>query len=73
MTTTTTGQFQRYLRKQVSELRPYVPGEDLAGISVHPDQTPEEGDWVARQTHDHKDQWLVKRSYFEKHFEPLSE
>lgn len=59
-----------YKRKGSSQMRPYVPGESLEGISVSPeDQPPEEGDMVARNPDNHADQWLVAKAYFEKHLE----
>lgn len=26
--------FRQYRRKHIAELRPYVPGEDLSGVSI---------------------------------------
>lgn len=66
--------FQQYRKKQKpAELRPYVPGESLVGISVTEGVTPAEGDMVARDPQNHADQWLVVKDYFERNFEPLGE
>lgn len=53
-------------------MRPYVPGEDLTGISVSAQDTPEEGGYIARNPENHKDQWYVAKAYFAKQqFEPV--
>lgn len=63
-------EFKRYRRKQIGEYRPYMPGEDLAGISVGEDDkkngSPKAGDMIGRDPNNHKDQWLVNAGYFEK-------
>jgi hypothetical protein len=67
--------FRAYQRKQIAELRPYVPGESLDGISVsHADElsgSPKPGDMIARNPKNHADQWLVAKQYFEDNFEAL--
>jgi hypothetical protein len=62
-------QFRKYRRTGLSEMRPYVAGEDLAGVSVSDTDTPEEGGMIARNPNDQDDQWYVAREYFEKNFE----
>ena len=66
--------FKQYRRNTIAELRPYVPGEDLAPISVGDNCTeaggPVEGDMVARDPSNHADQWIVLASYFAEHFVP---
>jgi len=41
--------WKQYKRKGVSEMRPYIPGEDLSNISVNPVDTPELGGMIARE------------------------
>lgn len=69
-------EFKQYRRKQIAELRPYVPGEDMGTISVGIEDrqkgSPKEGDMIARNPKNHEDQWLVARAYFEDNFEPAS-
>lgn len=64
-----------YRRKEIdTEMRPYVPGEDLTGISVSPnDDPPNDHGMIARNRDDHSDQWYVSREYFERVFrqEPI--
>jgi hypothetical protein len=70
------GAFIRYRRKQIAELRPYEPGEDLEAVSVSQADkktgSPKAGDMIARNPKNHADQWLVEAKYFADNFEPLS-
>jgi hypothetical protein len=70
------GKFEQYRRKQIAELRPYVPGEDLServSISAGDREagSPKEGDMIARNPDNHDDQWLVAQEYFEANFEAV--
>ena len=68
--------FQQYRRTQIAELRPYVPGEDMVGVSISsPDLeagSPKLGDMIARNPKNHTDQWLVAAQYFADNFESLN-
>lgn len=68
-------EFRQYRRRELAELRPYVSGERMNGISIsHPDQqagSPKLGDMIARNPKNHLDQWLVAAQYFADNFEPL--
>lgn len=68
--------FQQYRRKQIAELRPYVPGEDLSDrVSISATEkeagSPKPGDMIARNPKNHADQWLVAAQYFTDNFEPI--
>lgn len=68
-------EFKRYRRKQIAELRPYVPGEKLSDrVSISAADiaagSPKDGDMIARNPKNHDDQWLVSRQYFHDNFEP---
>lgn len=67
------GLFQSYRRRQYGELRPYVPGEDLTGVSISPVDaaagSPKTGDMIARNPANHADQWLVAAQYFADNFD----
>jgi len=69
-----TSEFQQYRRSQIAELRPYVSGESMDGISISaPDKeagSPKAGDMIARNPKNHADQWLVAAQYFADNFEP---
>jgi len=69
-------EFKQYRRKQIAELRPYLPGETLSDrISISATDrdagSPKEGDMIARNPADHDDEWLVSKEYFEANFEPV--
>lgn len=67
-------EFKRYRRTNVAEMRPYVPGEDLTGVSVSDVDFPEEDHgMIARNPKNHRDQWYVARQYFEDNFEALGD
>ncbi len=67
--------FTQYRRSQIAELRPYVQGEPMKGISISaPDKeagSPKAGDMIARNPRNHADQWLVAAQYFNDNFEPI--
>ena len=69
-------EFRQYRRKQIAELRPYVPGETLServSISAgdRENGSPKEGDMIARDPANHDVQWLVSKDDFEANFEPI--
>lgn len=67
-------EWKQYKRKGLSEMRPYVPGEDVTGVSVSEADasagSPKLGDMIARNPKNHDDQWLVAKKYFEDNLEP---
>lgn len=65
--------WQVYRRTNTAEMRPYVPGEDLAHVSVNGVDTPEVGGMVARNPQNHADQWYVARQYFHDNFAPAED
>lgn len=68
--------FKQYRRKAVAELRPYVNGEPLDGISIAEEDrkagSPTVGDMIARNPNNYLDQWLVAEKYFKEKFEEIS-
>jgi hypothetical protein len=40
--------WKRYRKTATQEMRDYVPGEDLSGVSVAPGETPKKGGKIAR-------------------------
>ncbi len=67
--------FQQYRRKQIAELRPFIPGETLYDVSISAEDrkagSPVAGDMIARNPKNHADQWLVAAKYFADNFEPV--
>lgn len=64
--------WKKYRKTTIQEMRPYILGEDLTGISINPEDTPEEGGMIARNADNHKDQWYVSKAFFEKNYEPAN-
>ena len=67
-------EFRQYRRKQITELREWEPGDDLARVSLSAADkeagSPKSGDMIARNPANHDDQWLVAATYFADNFEP---
>jgi hypothetical protein len=62
--------FRNYRKKSTQLLRPYEPGEDLSGVSVNAEDTPEPGGMIAVNPHNPRDQWYVAKAFFESNYEP---
>ena len=60
--------WKKYRKAGEQEMRPYVPSEDLSGISLSERDTPEQGGMIARNSDNHKDQWYVAKAFFEKNY-----
>ena len=65
-------EFKKYIRKGFSEMRPYIPGENMSCVSVAAIDIPEVGGMVARNPKNHKDQWYVAKQYFEDNLELIN-
>ncbi len=64
--------WKSYKRKGLSEMRPYVKGEDLSGISVAEVDSPEtDTGMVARNPKNHADKWYVAKKYFDDNLEEV--
>ncbi len=59
-----------YRKSALQEMRPYILGEDMSGISVSAEDTPEEGGMIARNAKNPNDQWYVARQFFLDNYEP---
>lgn len=66
-------EFKKYQRKGLSEMRPYIHGEDLSKVSISKEDVPEEGGMIARNPKNHEDQWYVAKKYFEENLELCDE
>lgn len=57
--------WKKYKRTNIAEMRPYIYGEDLSGISVSKEDDPDKDHgMIARNSENHNDQWYVARKYF---------
>lgn len=65
--------FKNYRKKQLSEMRPWVKGEDMTLITIaavdREEGSPRKGDMIARNPSNYNDQWLVSKKFFEDNFE----
>ena len=66
--------FKPYKRKGLSDMRPYILGEPILGLSISDadlkNGSPKQGDMIARNRLNHNDIWLVSEKYFNDNFEP---
>jgi hypothetical protein len=66
-------EYKNYRKKGVTPMRPYEPGEDLSGVSVSDEDTPQEGGMIAMNPDNPEDKWYVAEAYFTEHYEPADE
>lgn len=64
--------WKRYRKTATQEMRPYMPGEDLSGVSVSAEDTPGPGGMIARNSDNHADQWYVAKDFFAKNYEAVT-
>lgn len=66
--------YKQYQRKGLSEMRPYIQGEDLTGVSVSEadKNNLHLGGMVARNPKNHADKWFVAQKYFDDNLEPVT-
>lgn len=66
-------EYHKYRRTQIAEMADWMPGFDMAGVSVSaPDLeagSPKAGDKIARNPANHADRWLVAAAYFAANFD----
>ncbi len=62
-------EWKGYRKTAIQEMRYYVPGEDLDGISVSDADTPGFGGMIARNGDNPEDQWYVGKEFFLKNYE----
>ena len=54
-------------------MRPYIPGEDMTGISVSKEDEPEEGGMIAVNPDNIADSWYVAKKFFEDNYVLMEE
>jgi len=60
-------EWEIYRKIATQEMRPYVPGEDLSGVSVSERDTPGLGGMIARGADDGA-LWYVSKRFFEENY-----
>ncbi len=67
--------YREYRRKQIAELKPWEPTDNMNQISVsevdRANGSPKIGDMIARNPKNHADKWLVAAQYFADNFEEV--
>jgi len=58
--------WEKYQRIGIQEMQPYVPGDDLEGVSVSEKDTPGHGGMIARGSDGSK--WYVSKDFFKEHY-----
>ena len=59
--------WKKYRKTALQEMRDYIPGEDLTGISVAPGETPKESGKIARDNQG--SQWYVSPEFMAENYE----
>jgi hypothetical protein len=62
-------EFKAYRKKTIQPMRNYIPGEDLSGVSVSQEDTPEQGGMIAINPNNPNDKWYVSKGFFEANYE----
>lgn len=61
-------EWKYYFKAAKQEMRPYIVGEDLKGVSVSEQDTPEKGGMIARNSDNHDDKWYVAKDFYESNY-----
>ena len=61
---------KNYRKKAIQKMRPYILGEDLNGVSVSQEDTPEEGGMIAVGS-DNNARWYVSKEFFDLNYEEV--
>ena len=64
--------WRKYKKHATQEMRPYVPGESLDGMSVSERDTPEKGGMISRGVDDGA-LWYVSKRFFNDNYELVDE
>ena len=62
-------EWKGYKKAAIQEMREYLPGEDVSGVSVSREDTLEVGGMIARNSKNHSDQWYVAKKFFEENYQ----
>ena len=57
-------EYTLYRKASTQPLRPYIPGEDMTGVSVADVDTPEPGGMIACNPKNPSDRWYVAKDFF---------
>ena len=63
--------FKEFRKKNTQMMRPYIPGENLSGVSVSSEDTPETGGMIAINPNNESDKWYIAKKFFEENYESV--
>lgn len=63
--------WQKYRKTILQEMRDYIPGEDLTGVSVAPGETPKEGGKIAKDQQGSR--WYVSPEFMSENYELVAD
>ena len=63
-------EWKKYRKVAIQEMRPYISGEDLSGVSVNHNEIPKEGGMIARDSKNHNSQWYITPEFFKENYVP---
>lgn len=63
--------WKQYRKWGITEMRPYVPEEDMCDISVSDTDILGPGGMIARNPMNHADQWYVAKLFFKDNYEEV--
>jgi len=63
--------WKSYRKIGIQLIRPYIPGEDMNGVSVSPEDSLEKGGMIAINPQNPKDQWYISKDFFNKNYEEV--
>lgn len=58
-----------YRKKNLQPMRPYIEGEDLTGVSINKEDTPELGGMIAINPKNKEDKWYLAKNFFQDNYE----
>ncbi len=58
-------EYKFYKFTGITEIRPYIEGEDISEITVSKIDTPRKGGMIARDFENYEDLWYISEDYFE--------
>lgn len=60
-------EYKDYFKAATQKMRPYIVGEDLTGVSVSKEDTPEKGGMIAKDF-ENGAKWYVSKKFYEKNY-----
>jgi hypothetical protein len=62
-------EWKAYKKAAIQEMRAYLPGENMSGVSVSKEDVLEVGGMIARNSKNHSDMWYVAKDFFDENYQ----